>query len=534
MRQISNFQPKRKYHFMKKVIFSLLLIFISNTIFSQDSFISQKESSTANFIESNHVFEVMPTKINSSLSEVGSAIFMNKYIMYSSRKTGAIGAGKDKNTNNPYNSLYCIDMDKKTGDLSKPYFFASVLDSEGNEGGLTFSPDNKVVYYTKSTADNPKNYQFYKSIFDEECRCKWIKEEAVGFNNTQYSIENPAMAPDGKKIYFASNMPGGFGGYDLYVADINNDGLPVNPKNLGQSINTSEDENFPHVSFTTQEIYFSSNGYLGYGGQDVFVSRIKKNGFSTPLNLGKTINTSSDEIAFILANQTQGYITSNRNTNKGSYDIFKINVQKNTSTLKGIVVEEQSKTALPNSTINLIDENGNIVNSQISNDKGEYAFEIQPLENYSIVAVKEGYSDYKLPFISSVGNSTSNIELKQKKAEIVKNTIAIENIYFDFNKANIKSESALSLNKILVVLNENPTMKIRINAHTDSRGSDQYNLVLSEKRAQETKQYLVKKGIDKNRIEAKGLGESTSLTNCGSNCDEKQFETDRRSEFIIK
>lgn len=144
-------------------------------------------------------------------------------------------------------------------------------------------------------------------------------------------------------------------------------------------------------------------------------------------------------------------------------------------------MEEQSKTVLPNTQINLIDEDGEVIASQISNDKGEYNFDVQPVENYTIVAAKEGYSDYSLPFVSSVGRSNSNIELKQKKVEIIEKMIVIENIYFDFDKANIKSESTLSLNKILDVLNENPTMKIRINSHTDSRGSSRYNLVLSEK-----------------------------------------------------
>lgn len=518
---------------MKKAIFSIAVVFSTGAIFSQDTLPADQVIRKTNFSESNAAFEVTPTKINSDLSEIGSAIFMNKYIMYSSRKTGAIGAGKDPATNNPYNTLYCISM-KENGDLSKPYFFASVLDSEGNEGGLSFTPDNMVVYYTKSTIGNSKNYQLYKSVFDEECRCKWIKEETVDFSSPDYSIENPAVSPDGKKIYFSSNMPGGFGGYDLYVADINSKGIPVNPKNLGSRINTSKDEKFPYVSAKNEALYFSSNGHLGYGGQDVFISRIKKNNYSIPLNLGKTINTPADEIAFILATEKQGYVTSNRESSVGSYDIFKVTFEKNPSSLKGVVVEEQSKIALPNTQVNLIDEDGEVVSSQTTNDKGEYSFDIQPVENYTIAAVKDGYSDYKLPFTSAVGKSVSNIELVQKKADIIKNRIAIENIYFDFDKANIKSESALSLNKILEVLNANPTMKIRINSHTDSRGSNKYNLVLSEKRAKETKQYLIAKGINKNRIEAKGLGETKPLSNCGSKCTEKEFTADRRSEFIIK
>ena len=194
----------------------------------------------------NDKYEIISTGINTTLSDIGATFFMNKYIMYSSRKTGAIGAGRDANTGNPYSGLYCMNIDK-TGNLSHPYFFASVLDEKGNEGGITFSPDQKTVYYTNSTPENSTNYQLYKADFDETCRCSnaWIKKEAISFNSARYSIENPCVSSDGKKIYFSSNMPGGFGGYDLYVADIDENGTPINPKNLGAEINTINDEKYP-------------------------------------------------------------------------------------------------------------------------------------------------------------------------------------------------------------------------------------------------------------------------------------------------
>lgn len=523
------------YIFMKKIIFSILLVLISNSFFAQDSFIKDSDSETSNSItieESKYLFHIVPTGINSKLSDIGSTFFKDKYIMYSSRKTGAIGAGKDENTNDPYNGLYCLNMDK-TGNLSKPYFFAYPLDSKGNEGGLAFSTDEKTVYYTKSAEGNSKNYQLYKSIFDN-AKYTWTNEIAVNFNSVTYSIENPSLSPDGKKMYFSSNMPGGFGGYDIYVAEINNDGMPINPVNLGIVINTSNDEKFPYASPTNKEIYFSSNGHNGYGGQDVFVSKIKTTRYTTPLNLGKTINTSADEVAFILATKNRGYVTSNRATSLGSYDIYRFELQKNVTTLNGLVSEKQSKIVLPNSKISLIDEDGKEVATQITNSNGGYNFEVEPLGNYSIVAKKDGYLDFELPIITANENSITNIELNQTKAEIVANTIAIENIYFDFNKTSIKTESTLSLNKILEVLNANPEMKIAINAHTDSRGSDKYNMILSEKRAQEAKQYLIKKGINSDRLEAKGYGETKPLSNCTTNCTDTEFNTDRRVEFIIK
>lgn len=522
--------------FDKKAILLYTVLSISFSLTAQDAFIPAdkfENEKNNSILELNDQYTINVTGINSALSEVGSTFFMDKYLMYSSRKTGAIGAGKDSNTNNPYNSLYCMSVDK-TGNLSKPYFFASVLDAKGNENGLTFSPDQKTVYYTNSKPENTQNYQLYKAVFNEECRCSWIKAEEAGFNSPDYSIENPCVSKDGKKIYFSSNMPGGFGGFDLYVADLDTHGIPVNPKNLGSIINTNKDEKFPYIS-PENELYFSSNGHEGYGGQDIFVSKMRKsqNSFSTPLNLGKTINTAADEVAFILATKNRGFFTSNRSQGLGLYDIYRFELLKNTNTLKGLVVEKESKIVLPNTKITLLDSEGNEIATQISDDKGAYTFEVTPLENYTILATKKGYADFSTPIMAPIGNSNSNVALEQEKAVVTDTAILIENIYFDFNKAIIKNESTLSLNKIYEVLRANPAMNITINAHTDSRGSDQYNLVLSDKRAVSAKNYLIKKGIDKTRIQSKGYGETKPLSTCGSNCSEVEFDADRRVEFVI-
>jgi outer membrane protein OmpA-like peptidoglycan-associated protein len=517
---------------MKNIIFTAVLIFTSNLFYSQDSFIDDNlETSTKSIIlESSDLYTVTPTNINSNLSDIGSTFFKDRYIIYSSRRTGAIGAGKDENTKNPYQQLYCISVDAK-GNLSKPGFFGYSLNSKGNEEGVTFSPDEKTVYVSKSEANNTKNYQLYKLTFDGSH--SWKDQVAIAFNNTSYSIENPCMASDGKKMYFSSNMPGGQGGFDLYVADINKDGMPVNPVNLGKDINTNEDEKFPYVTKSNKEIYFSSNGHNGYGSQDVFVSKIKANRYTTPLNLGKTINTSSDEVAFILSNNNRGFVSSNR-SEKTSFDVYKFEVQKAANKLEGTVTEKLSKIALPNTKISLVNEDGKEVATQTSDENGKFKFDLDASDSYTVLAKKDGYVDFDSK-VTVDGNSISNVELNQKKAEVTEKAIVIENIYFDYNLAKIKQESTLSLNKILEVLNGNPEMRIAINAHTDSRGSDKYNMVLSEKRAFEAKQYLISKGISEDRLESIGFGETKSLSDCKSKkCSETQFEADRRVEFIIK
>jgi outer membrane protein OmpA-like peptidoglycan-associated protein len=527
---------------MKNYIAALVFL-ISLSVFSQDSFLNNENLYEFNapkteVLESNLNFTLSSTGINTKLSEVGSAFFKNKYIMYSSRKTGAIGAGKDNATNQPFNNLYCLDIDKY-GNLSKALFFSRLIRSNGNQGGLAFSPDENVIYYTKSEKENASNYQLYKSDFDPVCRCKWINEEPIAFNSPNFSIESPVVTSDGKKMYFSSNMPGGFGGFDIYVADINEFGHPVNPINLGKDINTTADETHPYLTKNLKSIYFSSNGHSGFGGKDVFVSKIKKNSFSTPLNLGKTINSTADEIAFIMASKSYGYVSSNRATTLGSFDIFKFEFVKTEQKLGGIVHETVSKIALPNAKITLLDDEGTIVANQTVGEGGAFSFDVDPSEKYTIVANKEGYENFELPVITSNnGNSRMDIALNQDKPEIVikenKTIISIEKIYFDFNKSTIKNESTLSLNKIVKLLSENPEMKISINAHTDTKGSDKYNLTLSEKRAQEAKQYLIKSGIDAMRLNAKGLGETQPLSNCKENCTKVEMDTDRRVEFIIQ
>ena len=189
---------------------------------------------------------------------------------------------------------------------------------------------------------------------------------------------------------------------------------------------------------------------------------------------------------------------------------------------------------LPNTKVNLLDEYDKQVAVQTTKENGSFSFDVNPLESYSIVANKDGYLDFKIPEITSNSNAAVVLEMVQKKAVVTETALIIENIYFDYNNASLKKESTLSLNKIYDVLVAKPEMKITINAYTDARGSDKYNLALSEKRAFEATQYLIKRGIAKERVEGKGYGESKPLFDCKLNCTEDQYIAERRVEFTIK
>ena len=517
---------------MKKILLTTFFIFSCSLFYAQDSFIGNELDTKSSGIinESKNLYTISPTGINSKFSDIGATFFMDKFIMYSSRKTGSITGGKDKLNNTPYQSLYCLNIDIN-GNLSRPNFFAYALNDKGNESGIAFSPNQKIAYITKSTEEDTNNYQLYKYDFDGVHT--WINEVSIDFNSKEYSIENPFVSTDGKKMYFSSNMPGGYGGFDIYVAEINENGLPINPKNLGIIVNTDKDEKFPFITPANKQIYFSSNGHDGYGNFDVFVSNIKTSRYTTPINLGKTLNTANDEVAFILATENRGFLSSNK-VEESSFDIYKFEFKKTPNTLEGIVYNKEYKVPLPNTNINLFDEDGKPVASRISNQNGKYQFEVEPSDKYTIKAQKEGYFDFELPVVTAPGNSISNIELTGKKAEIINNAIVLENIYFDFNKYIIKAESTLSLNKIVTVLNENPNMKIYVNSHTDSKGTEVYNQNLSDRRALSVKKYLLSKGIKSDRIESKGYGETKLLSNCRENCTPSEYATDRRIDFLIK
>ena len=326
-------------------------------------------------------------------------------------------------------------------------------------------------------------------------------------------------------------MPGGFGGFDLYEVAINENGSLGNLKNLGSNINTKEDEKFPNTTKDNKYLFFSSKGHLNTGGFDVFKSSIVNNEYLPALNLGTSINTRKDDQAFILVDEDKGYISSEKAP--GDFDILKFKINRYETPNKTYqVVEKETLTPLPNAKVVLKDEFGNIVSEAISNDKGEIKLPLNPISYNTILVNKEGYLPVETMFTSE--NILSNpIKLEQDKPVVTEDAIVIESIYFEFNKATITKESQLSLNKIVNVLNEYPEMKLDIGAHTDNKGSDKYNMVLSQKRAKSTVDYLTSKGISRDRLTYKGYGESKPLIDCGGKCTAEEDQKNRRVEFNI-
>jgi outer membrane protein OmpA-like peptidoglycan-associated protein len=354
---------------------------------------------------------------------------------------------------------------------------------------------------------------------------------------------HPALNNDDTKLFFSSDMPNSLGSFDIFYVDILDDSSFGTPVNLGTAINSERREQFPFIA-NDSTLYFSSNGKAGFGGLDSFLSSVKDGKFLDALNLGESINTEKDDFAFVVVDSLNtGYISSNRGGIDNIYS-FERTPNDREYYIEGIVTDKVTGDLLPNTTVTLFDEDGNIVSEIVVGEDAKYRLITKPNRSYSV----EGFQPKYIPEIeffntNDSGNIEFNIELEiesyKDAEEIVTdddqgNTyIELENIYFDFAKWDIKEQAAKTLGVLVDLLKKYPRMEIQLGAHTDSRAGFEYNMALSEKRARATLEYLVKNGISRDRLSSKGYGETKPLVPCGDHCTETEFSINRRCEFLI-
>ncbi|XMO88344.1 OmpA family protein [Algibacter sp. AS12] len=483
-------------------------------------------------------FDLLDAGVSTRYAEIGSGFFKNKLIMVSSKKIGGL-AKIDPNTHEAFKELFCLDIDKN-GSLSSPLLFSRIINTNDSEDQLTFSPDENTVYYTRSSKDNSLEFKLYKAELEEDSHGNWINNQVLSVNDTNVSIETPFVNNTGDKLYFSANYPDAIGGFDLYVSTINTDGTLGSPKNLGHTINTAADEKYPSLSPDNKYLYFSSKGHENIGGYDLFVSKNSKNEFQAPRNMGNTINTVYDEIAYFLAARNKAYVSSNRPNGKGGYDIYTATNNEVVQSIKGEILDLETQIKLPNTIVILKDDEGNEIDKTITAKDATFSFNVSPFETYSISTEKDGFKDATVAFFANSGRETTykkDIELHTTEPVIAKveneMRIVLENIYFNFNKWNVKEESFISLNKVIKVLKANPDMKLAVNAHTDNKGRESYNLNLSNKRAVSAVSYLIENGISKDRLVSKGYGETKPLIDCKTSCSDGDLQANRRVEFVI-
>ncbi|NII82320.1 MULTISPECIES: OmpA family protein [unclassified Pedobacter] len=411
-------------------------------------------------------------------------------------------------------------------------------------GSASFTADGKTMYFTLTRiTDELERLKKQPTTVNVEIFSStkgtngiWGEPVSFAYNNVNgYSVGDPFITSDGNSLYFASNMPGGLGGTDIYVClktDAGTWGKPINLKD----VNTEGNERSP-VFDGKNNFYFSSDGRIGMGGLDVYRALREKDKISQIENMGYPFNSPQDDFGFSLNEKGNiAYLSSNREEGVGSDDIYTIDQKMILAfKLEGRVFDKDSNQPIAGALVTLAKVNGNILKTE-TDESGAYQFNLAKESEYNVSAEKTNYrSDIKN--LTTIGLTTSSVLTQNLHLEavVINKAIKLENIYYDFDKWNIRADAAIELDKLVKIMTDNPTIWIELNSHTDSRGKDSYNLNLSQKRAESAVQYIISRGINKNRIAAKGYGETQLLNKCGNgvNCTEEEHQLNRRTEFKI-
>ena len=498
-------------------------------------------------------FQLNNASVNTENSEYGTAFYGDKIVFAAATDARKAKRGVSQWTGESFYDLYEAEhFDQKLGSR-KP--FSSSINTQFNESTPVFTKDGNTMYFTRNNYVNRKlGSDIENTILLKILRAtkdkngNWGDIVEVPFNSDQYNVAHPALSPDEKYLYFASDMPGSFGNSDIFRVEILGDNQYGTPENLGNIINTAGRESFPYIS-KDNVLYYSSDGIPGLGGLDIFAVKFNADGStSKPVNIGMPGNSADDDFCFVFNSDSKiGFLTSNRPGGKGKDDIYSFHedkpllfsCQKN---IKGIVKDAKTKAVIADAKVILSDKVMKEVSTDQSKTDGTFTFEKVNCNDshYYLRGEKEKYETAEVNVTVGKDEVVYEILLNPRQVAIKKGmdlakVFEIKEIKFDYNKANIRPDAEVELTKIVEVMREYPKMKIDIRSHTDSRGADSYNLKLSDRRAKATLEWIVKQGIDRKRLKAKGYGETRLVNGCsnGVPCTEEEHQENRRSEFII-
>lgn len=519
---------------MKKTIFIFYLFIIIST----------------NAQEMFKNFEIRNLKINNKHDNYGTAFYKNNSIVFASASSN----GK----------LHLFKGEIINGNVDKYWVFSKGSKNDTHESNVAFTNDYKTVYFTRSLYGKEyRNKTVVKktiALFKATINSKgvWTNIIELPFNDKNYDVGHPTLNKENTKLYFSSNMPGGFGKTDIYQVDILPNGNYSEPNNLGPSINSTGNDIHPYIS-GDNFLYFSSNGHPGnMGGLDIYVSQVNENGVSKPEHVNAPVNSKWDDFSFIIDYTKRiGFFSSNRPGGKGRDDIyyFKETIIKEkeevveiepevikeecNQIVKGYVYLNATNKKIPNTVVNLVSGLGKKLESFTTLDDAKFQFNIKCNEKYFIEAGKEGYK----PFTKSI--KTLGLNKKQNKLDLYllkikeivheKKKLKVGEIGFNFNEAKLLKRFTYQLDKAIILMSEDPNLKIEIESHTDSRAEDEFNMRLTEERIFAIYEYLGQKGITADRIKGKAFGETMPLNKCVNNveCTEDEFLLNRRTMFKL-
>ncbi|TKD55271.1 OmpA family protein [Flavobacterium sp. ASW18X] len=485
---------------------------------------------------------------NSKYSDFAAAYYKDGLIFSSDRDTGNFARYRHTWNAKDFLDLYVVDS---TNTVVK---VPGNVNTKLHESTSVVTKDGTTMYFTRN------NFVDGKRIKDEKgtTNLKIFQASLVGgewtdiielpFNSDEYSVAHPMLSPDEKQLYFVSDMPGTKGASDIWKVRIVGDGTFSSPVNLGDNINTEARETFPFIT-PNDVLYFSSDGHPGLGGLDVFATKIAFDEYDQPIvNVGKPINGQFDDFSYIFNEENKtGYFSSNREEGSvGDDDIYEFteDIALKLDCLQevtGTVRDRISNEILIGATVKLIDEDNNEIATAIANNKGEYLLTLDCSKGNFVRALMEGYVPAEEFLPASYGKPRIvDFYLERDRVtggfgDDLAKLLQLSTIYFDLNKYNIRPDAEVEIQKVIVAMEKYPSLKLKVNAHTDSRGRDEYNLWLSQKRAEATVAYMISKGIAKERLQGEGYGEKRLLNDCddGVYCTSAQHQLNRRSEFII-
>ncbi len=501
-------------------------------------------------------YETLNTSINTIGSDMGPAFYRDKLI-FSSTSIGTKSGATYKWNELPYLKMYSAKIGPY-GDLNSVEAFAPKLKTAYHDGPVAFDSKRDIIYFTRNnfakgkTSESREGVVNLKVFLGKIEEGDWKMTGSFRYNSNEYSVGHPSIDKEGTLLYFASDMPGGYGKSDLYFCVLSN-GQWSKPFNLGPKINTEGNEFFPSIS-NDGVLYFASNGHGGLGGLDIYFSVPERGVFNSIENMGYPINSSKDDFGLTLdTTGVKGYFTSNRLGGKGDDDLYFMKIKYIPVIIRGVIKDRDTKDVLSDATVSVINEAGNTIASSITRIDGQFEFEVSKGQQYTVNVIKEFYNENEVIIgtaklrpndeafseifleqkIEAEDNSPAPKSIEQEDGEELQ-VVELEYVNYELDKSDIKPDIAATLDKLIALLKEFPDLEIRIESHTDSRGSDDYNMLLSKKRARAAFDYIVSQGIDSKRLLYHGYGETRLLNNCTNSvdCTEEQHEVNRRS--IVK
>ena len=507
-------------------------------------------------------FEIKNLELNTSTSEFAPYVY-NHELYYSTPKKGNFLDKKYNWTGEKYLDIYTVGLKENEIDsIAKP--FSDAINSKLHESNIAITKDGKTLYFTRNNSENGRKRKrdnekvthlgIYKADWVNN---QWTNIEPLSINNANYSVMHPALNSDNSKIYFASDMPGTNGSFDLFYVTLSPNGKLGTPVNLGPEINTKNREQFPFLN-EDDDLFFASDGHRGFGLLDVFMAKKSNDGYSTPLNVGLPINTNRDDFSFILNSNTQkGFFASNRLDGKGDDDLYAVTqiapLDNFQYYVEGRILDNDGNPINEKITISIYDENNNKISEKELENQNVLRFDLPP-GTYKLKASNPNYIPAEKTFtILDNGNSKNEQDLVVQRIPntFLEDLIAEEGdpkvitdngvlmfdlpeILFNFDKFDIREDARVHLDQLIDKLKRYPKVNIEIGSHTDIRGTKEYNETLSHNRANATRDYIIKRGIAEDRITAFGYGESKPKVDClEHNCTEAEHQINRRSEFVI-